>query len=663
MGEAKVIPSLTDQSTRVASFKGLYGGIAIAATAGPVNQPVLISNESDLVKKFTPNNKIEVGFDNAFFSARAFLMRSNKLWVVRAAQDDVMYGAVLVPDHAAGSGIITAPINTGGATAVSVVTFSPVSAGQVLTIGGLTYTAHGTTETTTDEVLAAAFAAGVANASVGTGAMTVASAPVVAAWTRVQGTATNDMKVTFTSVTPNAVATPLAASGTGASSAAISVTSAGAVGTVTGVAVDDSWQPDETDVQTAMTTELFALVGVDPGAWNNDISVIITTSSTALTKIDPTNALGWFTIAIYYKGSLKESWNVNRTLGIKDGYGNSGYIEDVLLKSLYLRAIDNTAVTDMVTLPKSNSTAINLAGGAVGTSATDSEIIVAQNTLTNKEKYSLTIFMDGGWASDAVHSNMVAICAARIDCFSVLSTPLAAEQSSTYMTDVLAYKTTTLNVNSMWAALYTSHLWINDSYNARPIAVAPDGYIGALFSQMAKVYYPCSGQDRGNLSNFGILDVVRNYEGGERDTLCDNNINPIRVKPSVGIVLWGQKTLHDAPSALDRISVVLLLAVIRPAIIDYLESQLFSINTMSNTTGTRALVITRINAFMDTFIGSGCYSYRVVCDDSNNSTSDADNYRLNVWLFIQPTKDVEEIPFETVITSTGVSFDLAASLL
>ena len=56
----------------------------------------------------------------------------------------------------------------------------------------------------------------------------------------------------------------------------------------------------------------------------------------------------------------------------------------------------------------------------------------------------------------------------------------------------------------------------------------------------------------------------------------------------------------------------------------------------------------------------GVYDYQVVCDDTNNSPDDIDNYRLNVWLFVKPTKAIEYIPFKVVITSTGMDFSLAA---
>ena len=48
---------------------------------------------------------------------------------------------------------------------------------------------------------------------------------------------------------------------------------------------------------------------------------------------------------------------------------------------------------------------------------------------------------------------------------------------------------------------------------------------------------------------------------------------------------------------------------------------------------------------------------------SNNSQQDVDNYTLNVWIFIKPTKAIEFIPTKVILTRTDLSFGLAAALL
>ena len=118
-----------------------------------------------------------------------------------------------------------------------------------------------------------------------------------------------------------------------------------------------------------------------------------------------------------------------------------------------------------------------------------------------------------------------------------------------------------------------------------------------------------------------------------------------------------QKTLSSRPSALDRLNVRLLLVVIEPAIAYALEDFIFELNTAS----TRAIVTAMISSYMENIKArNGVYDYLVVCDDTNNTAEDIDNYKMNVDLFIKPVKSVEYIPFTVIITRTGTSFQLAA---
>ena len=59
----------------------------------------------------------------------------------------------------------------------------------------------------------------------------------------------------------------------------------------------------------------------------------------------------------------------------------------------------------------------------------------------------------------------------------------------------------------------------------------------------------------------------------------------------------------------------------------------------------------------------GVYAYSVVCDETNNSSQDIDNNKMNVWLFVQPTKTAEFIELNVAITRTGFDFNLAQGLL
>ncbi len=84
-GAAKVIIKEVDLSTRIAAFQGVYAAAVVKSIKGEVNKPFLCTSEGSFLKRFTPKEAVEVGFDNGHFSVLAYLERGNKIWVSRAA--------------------------------------------------------------------------------------------------------------------------------------------------------------------------------------------------------------------------------------------------------------------------------------------------------------------------------------------------------------------------------------------------------------------------------------------------------------------------------------------------------------------------------------------------------------------------------------------------
>lgn len=404
--------------------------------------------------------------------------------------------------------------------------------------------------------------------------------------------------------------------------------------------------------------------GANPGAWNN--SLYVTTrhypygvqedwSDSDQEAADLIKEPDCFLIYAYKKnadGSLtlvEDPHLCSRIKGKKDGYGNNVYVEDALLKSSYIRARDNDSVDESI-YPRNQTSILMLNGGHNGSQVTDTHMLQALEPLSNKRNIQVTLLLDGGWATPAYQKQgLIATASNRKDCFSILSVPISAEQSTDYMNAILDYRKTQLNASSSYGALFSSHLHIQDKFNDRKIYVPPDGYAAAAISETAgnyELWIPPAGPRRGVLN---VLDVARRFTEGEQDVLYDNGINPIDFYPGKGIRIWGQKTLESRPSSLDRINVRLLLIVIEPAIAEFLEDFLFE----SNTTLTRVLAASGIEGYMEGIRSrGGVYDFRVVCSDENNSAEDIDANRMNVWLFVKPVKAAEFIRFTTIITST-----------
>lgn len=604
-----------DQSTRVPEFPGIYGGLLIpGAKKGQVGVPYLVTSESELLKNYTPDERIDVGFDLSYYSALAFLQKSNKLWVVRVANASLYGGATVTKSTAAA---VNAAYSTGEAIPNN---HTFVQADDCFVLYG-------------------------AN----------------------QGAWNNKIKVklynykapetvTFTASTFGLNSTqswtsgfPVILSTTGVLPAALA---SGNTYYIIKTATPGKFDLALSEADAVANTKI-ALADVGTGIHN-------LRPAKEYTKEPNTFLLQVYKTEADLTNSLKEEFVCSLEVGKKDGYGKNIYVESVLESSNYVRAMTEPGVEANSTgiVPKEQfTTFLSLAAGSDGTIVTDSNMLLALDTLRNTQDKPLTVAMDGGWSTPAYQKQgLLSLAEARKDTVAILSTPFEKESSANYLNDIVNYRKIELNANSSFGALYTPHTQIHDKFNDRKIFVAPDGYAGAAISATASNYemwYPVGGFKRGQLD---VLDVRRRFTEGEMDYLYDNGINPIRFAPGRGILIWGQKTLLARPSSLDRLNVRLLLIVVEPAVKASLEDFLFELNT----TGERALASAKVADYMEGIKArNGVYDFYIVCDKTNNSDADIDNHIMNLHLFVKPTQSIEYIPFTTVITSTGIDFSLA----
>lgn len=157
--------------------------------------------------------------------------------------------------------------------------------------------------------------------------------------------------------------------------------------------------------------------------------------------------------------------------------------------------------------------------------------------------------------------------------------------------------------------------------------------------------------------NRGSLDSVKNVETRlsqeDRDVLYDARINPIAIFPTGGFVIFGQKTLQQAKSALDRINVRRLLIEVKRAVGSVAQGLLFEPNNSQTRSRFVNGVVPKLALIQ---AQQGVDSFKVICDDSNNTSSDVEANKLNGRILIVPTRVVEFISVDFIITNSGVQF-------
>lgn len=671
MPQAGVVKQEIDLSTRVPSFPGVFGAINFPAKKGPVNDPQLSTSDVQFLTVYTPNARVEVGYDLGYFSGLAFLQQSQTMWTNRVVGSGALWaGAVNKSQGTPGSNVglsmgLTDPlafvfdasdVETPAIAQIRRLTFSQVGsfydvigAAKAIQLYNSPAVGHyfwfnvtDGTNTQTDPVLTGTghqvdILTADTSAQIAVKFAAVVAA-VSAAFTETHATAS---QVLVTNVTA------------GADTSADSVTGTAAVLLVTVAGADEVTGNDETLLIYASSQGDWASAG------SGSVLYKLTNFVTDEVKVKVPNA---FVIEVFKANNLAvpvETFLCSRVLGTLDGNGNNIFVEDQLKGSNFIRATNNPGVVDTV-LPLDQLTPLALTGGFDGSAVLDSDMVTGVAVFSSPSQQPVTILMDAGRATAVYGQACDALVTARGDCVAILSTPYSAEASATYLNDIITYRKMTLNLNSTYSALYTPHVKIFDKFNNRQIFVSPDGYAAAAISFSAsnfEIWFPPAGFKRGLVR---VLDLRRRFTDGELGLLYDNGINPFKFVPGKGIAIWGQKTLSATPSALDRLNVRLMLIVIEPAVASALENFTFEFND----TQTRNLIVAVISAYLDGIKArSGFSDYQVVCDLTNNTPSDIDSNRLNCDVYVLPEKSAEFIRLRTIITSQSLSFQQAQSIV
>jgi len=185
----------------------------------------------------------------------------------------------------------------------------------------------------------------------------------------------------------------------------------------------------------------------------------------------------------------------------------------------------------------------------------------------------------------------------------------------------------------------------------------------AYSDQVAYPWFAPAGLQRGIVTNAAAVGYVNDagqfitvkLNEGQRDILYQNGINPIRVMPTGGIVVFGQKTRQPYSSATDRINVVRLENYLR------YQCNLLALPFLfePNDTTTRKAVKDAFDRFMAELITlRALYDFLVVCDLSNNTPARIDRNELWIDIAIQPVKAIEFIYIPIRILNTGTSLAL-----
>jgi phage tail sheath protein FI len=270
--------------------------------------------------------------------------------------------------------------------------------------------------------------------------------------------------------------------------------------------------------------------------------------------------------------------------------------------------------------------------------------------LGNPEEYQFNVLFTPGLLNDT-HTEQIT---------NIISNTIARGDSM-YVADLGIYGTTLPEAitqaqtrDTSYAAAYWPWVRIIDPATGKHVWVPASTVIPGVYAFNDKVSAPWfapAGINRGGLST--VLQAEYKLTQGNRDALYANNINPIATLPQQGVVVYGQKTLQKAQSALDRVNVRRLMIELKSYIKQIADTIVFEQNTIQ----TRNSFLARVNPYLEAIQQKqGLYAFRVVMDDSNNGPAVIDQNQLVGQIYIQPTRTAEFISLDFILQPTGAQF-------
>ena len=345
-----------------------------------------------------------------------------------------------------------------------------------------------------------------------------------------------------------------------------------------------------------------------------------------------------------YTGSMPNisgsSWSgsYNGSFGGAQGAIYGGYITDTNTTNSPLNLFENIKGT-------AATTAGNNIQGLINT-----DYNIAINLLENTDAYDFNVVYAPGLNSKNAASqvsSLLLLAQGRGDNIAVIDMVPYGSQINTVISEAVNY-------DNSYGATYWPWVQIRSRETGKVNFVPASTLVPAVYEYNDRVsaeWFAPAGLNRGSLST--VLQPERKIGVNDRNLLYQGKVNPIATFPGVGTVIYGQKTLQQKPSALDRVNVRRLLIALKSYIGQLGEQIVFEPNTQV----TRNKFLSQVNPYLESVQQrQGLYAFQVVMDETNNTPDVVDRNQLVGTIYLQPTKTAEFIQLDFNILPTGATF-------
>ena len=616
-------------------------GVATAPAAmagifkwGPVNDPVLITSENDLVDRF--GKPTDSNYET-FFTAADYLAYANALYIVRADDGsatasgttivtdannvvipgDSTYAAFDAKYQGALGNSIAVSWSTNGSFETPIVAVGDIglngiantSVEQVIEFNS-SAVSFDIANTETIPTIYAGDVLVVGNVNVGYQELVVATA------------ALTDIEETF-----------------GSGNNAVTVT----VGYTQAITFTSRYRLAEPSLPKLSVVKKWqhnALFGKAPTAGHLHIAVIDSDGGITGT---PNNVLEIFE-------------NLSTTEGSVNPQGATNYYGTVIENmSSWIQVANSTVIGTANQTTNQYETMSSGTDATTETTATLGALASAWDELKNTNEIDISFVLQGKGDDAGIRANYIVsnIADYRRDCVAFLSPSKEAVvdelKTNSKLENAIAYRNKIQN-SSYWF-MDSGYKYRYDKYNDKYRWTPLNGDMAGLSARVDPWESP-AGYRKGIIKN--IVKLAFNPSKPQRDQLYSADVNPVMSQTGRGIVLFGDKTGLGISSAFDRINVRRLFVSVEKAIATAAEGLLFEFNDDFTQTQFKNIV----DPFLRDIQGRrGIIDFRVVSDSTVNTPEVIDQNKFRASIFIKPARSINVIELTFVATRTGVEFD------
>lgn len=364
--------------------------------------------------------------------------------------------------------------------------------------------------------------------------------------------------------------------------------------------------------------------------------------------------------------TIVESYEYCTLYQAKDNFGNSMFVEDVINNySDYVKVYVNpyllASLEEGEVLQPKFIEPNMIGGGKSGGRPSLDEVQNGWKLFNDRTQTNVSLLLNSGYTTSTganYQQAMLAVAEKRRDCFCLFDIPVSEVEYD----NAIDWRRNTLGMNSYRCAVSSPWVKTYDSVQGRAnFVMCPSAFVAKLIGQAGDPWNAPAGPNRGIIGSATVspTGLTQSYDAEVGGMLyADNQINCIVKDTAAGYVNWGQRTLQQKPSALDRINVARTVIYIETILRDAARWHLFQ----NNTPYERMQITLQFSAFLDTILSAeGISAYRVICDNTNNTPIVIQNNQLVIDVLLWPVYAAEVILLNTTIEGADASVTVSSS--